>query len=214
MARQDARRAADATLEAVTAHAGATTHGSLLDAPCARIPERLERVLRLHVEAVDIVETSVVGLRNDRERPQEVRVSLPHPIDDRIPHDTHAVRVGDQDRALQDPGVLDPGRARHLAVPVQTEPGSERRVTGITASRQDCRYTCAHRTLAYHKRPLPANDRAVADLHTRDIRDRVVRPGSARQRDAESPRVGDSLRAAKSRRAEHEQDNERAPHPL
>jgi hypothetical protein len=79
----------------------------------------------LHVEAVDVVQLAVPGLGDDRRRPPvagSVRVAVLHaPGDRRLVHRADAVRVREHHRAVEHPGLLDPGAARHLARAVQHE---------------------------------------------------------------------------------------------
>ena len=80
-------------------------------------------MLRRHVEAVDVVQASVIRLRHDRKPPGLQHVlARDFPADDRIAHHADAVRVGDRDWSLEIAALLDPRRAGHLAIAVQREP--------------------------------------------------------------------------------------------
>src|SRR5262249_17001188 len=116
------RGGADPALEAVADHAGAAANHAFLHGPRARSVERLEHVLGLDVEAVDVVQPAVPGLGHHRQRPPGpglVLLTLLHaPGDDRIAHHAHAVSVGDHHRAFEEPGLVHPGGTGHLAVAV------------------------------------------------------------------------------------------------
>ena len=69
---------------------------------------------------------AVVGFRHDRKPPGLQSVLLTDfPLNDRVAHDAHAVRVGDRDGPFEQAALLDPRRAGHLAVAVQREPRGE-----------------------------------------------------------------------------------------
>ena len=178
--------------------------------PDAPTPGRLEDVLRLHVKSVDVVQEPVPRLGDDRQRPPVARcvgATLLHaPGDRRVAHDADAVRVGQEDRPFEEARLLDPGRARHLAVAVLREPaGEDGVVVGALAARQHDRHARAHRTLSDLELAVARDQRGVPDLDARDVGDRVVRarrclrtarPGRAHE--ASAPRT--SCRRAARRR--------------
>ncbi len=188
-----ARGRADAALEAVTGHAGAAADAAFLDRPALRAVECRVDMRRLHVEAVDVVEAAVPGLGDDRRRPPvagRVRVAVLHPPGDRrLVHGADAVRVGEHHRALEHPGLLDPGAPGHLARAVQHEAAGERRRRDRRApARQDCRHAGAH--LAAVGEVLDQRD--LADRHAGHVGDRVEGAGTSFERHAEvaGPGVG------------------------
>src|SRR3989442_1088811 len=92
-----ARGGPAAALEAVADHAGAAADVAFGDAARSRGVERREDVLRLHVEAVDVVEKAVPRFGDDRQRPLLRRAAMiPRPFDRRVTHDADAVRVRDE----------------------------------------------------------------------------------------------------------------------
>ena len=82
-------------------------------------------MLAFDVEAVDVVERSVIRLGDYRETPPDVwskcivDAVIPHPLENRITHHTHAVRVGNHHRPLEKTRFLDPGGTGHLTVSIQ-----------------------------------------------------------------------------------------------
>ena len=143
-------------------------------------------MLTRDVKAVDVVEVAVVGLGDDRQCPEDVRLVrqrfemsvLDLPLDDRVAHDADGVRVGQHDRPLEKSGLGDPGGARHLAVAVQRVPAGEDRVV-LAAARQDGRHAGAHGPLAALQRSFAADQRHVPDFDAGDVGDRVQGPGRA-----------------------------------
>ena len=73
------------------------------------------------------------------------------PLDQRVPHRADAVGVGDGNRIEQEPVVVDPGRAGHLAVAVEAEPAGEHRGEIVPAPGKDRGDAGAHRALALHR---------------------------------------------------------------
>jgi len=177
----------------VAPHARAATDGTLLDRPAARSVERCEGMLGRDMESVDVVQAAVVRLGNDRERPEEGGITLAIPGNDGIPHNPDTVRVGDQDRPFEEARVLDPRGAGHLTVSIETEPGSEGRVTRESSPRQDRGDTRPDRALPHNELPVTLDDRRMADLDSSHIGDRIVRPGLTLQPNAERTGIGDVL---------------------
>ena len=113
------RRGAVATLEIVAQHAGTAADAALLERAAARRIQRLNHMLRLHVKAVDVVEIAVIGLGSDRQAPIGHDAGLDQPLDRRIARKPAGMRVGDGDRRVQFATLLEPDRARHLAIAVE-----------------------------------------------------------------------------------------------
>ena len=180
------RRGADAALEPVAHHASAAADRAFPGHPAGCTVERGVHVLRLHVKAVDVVQPAVVGFGDDRQPPRLQDVATRDlPLNDRVAHDADAVRVGDRDRPLEQAALLDPGRAGHLAVAVQREPGGEHGIVVGPAARMDDRDAGANRTLADDELAAAGDQRRVSDLHPGDVGDRVERPCGAADRQLE-----------------------------
>ena len=129
---------------------------------------------------------AVVGFGDDRQPPRLQRVLLRDlPLDDRVAHDADAVRVGDRDRTFEQPALLDPGRAGHLAVAVEREPRGEHRIGVGLAARMHDGHAGAHRALADDQLAAAGDQRGVADLDAGHVGDRIERPGGAANRQLE-----------------------------
>ena len=98
---QLARRGADPALEAEAHHPRSASDSSFGYRSASRSIEGANRVFRLHVEAVHIVQQTIVGFRNNRQRPRLSSRSTYHPVDDRIADHTDAVCVGDGHRSFE-----------------------------------------------------------------------------------------------------------------
>ena len=158
-----------------------------------------------HVKAVDVVQTPVVCLRYDRQCPEEGRITISLPRDHRIPNDTHAVRIRDHDRAFEDPRVFDPRCTGHLAIAVQTEPGSKDRIPSLAPTWQNRGDSRSYRTLTYDQLTVALDEGGMSDLDPGDICDGVVRAGSTRQPDPQRPRVRHVLAGRKTnKRGQHD----------
>src|SRR6185503_1931464 len=191
-----ARRRAGAALEAVALHGRAAADVAFGHRSGLRAVERGEDVLRLDVKAVDVVEVAVVGFRDDRQQPRlRVLLALDRPLDRRVADDADAVRVGDEDRPLEKPGLFDPGRAGHLAVAVHREPAGEHLILRRLAARQDGGDAGTNRPAPDLQRPVAGDERGDADLDAGNVGNRVERPRRAVKRDAEIARAGLALRA-------------------
>ena len=181
-----ARGGADSRLELEGAHPGAASYRPLLDRPSAGGIERGEHVLAADVEPGDVVQEPVPGLGDHRERPgakTEVRLG---PGDRRLVDRADAVGVRDEHRPLQDPPVADPGRAGHLAVPVEGEPVGEHPDPAHPAARQ-------HRGDPGPDRPLLPQDRGVSHLQPGNVGDGVQRAGVALEGHSQVPGAGRCL---------------------
>jgi hypothetical protein len=119
----------------------------------------------------------------------QVSIATHQPLDHRVAHHAHGMRVGDQHRTPQKPGLLDPGRAGHLAVAVQGEPARHHRIAGGAAARQDRRDPGAHRSLPHDQGAVPSDERHLSHQNARDVGDRVERAGRPIERDPEIPRA-------------------------
>ncbi len=167
----------------------------------------------LDVKAVGVVEKTVPGLGDHRQRPPVaggVGVSLGHsPRDHRVAGDADAVGVGDHHWTLEEPRLVDPGRAGHLAVAVEREPAREHRVgQGALAAREDGGDPGAHR--------VALDQSGVADGDSCDIGDRIERSRHAFERHPEIAGAdrgaglkgaASGWRAASWRACEQEQDS-------
>ena len=157
-------------------------------APAMGGVERIEDMLRLDMETIDIVEPAVPGLRHNRQAPVKtarVRAALlDSPVNDGVAHDADTVRVGDRDRAFEESTFLQPGRPRHLAVAVETEDAGIDRIV-VFSPRQDRGHAGADRALADFDFSFAADQRRVADLNASDVGDRVERARGAVEGNAE-----------------------------
>ncbi len=218
--REHAGRGADPSLELMAHHPRAPADVALGHRPARRAIERLEDVLVLHVKAVDVVEGAVVGLRDHRQAPGLHPRPRDLPLQDRVAHHAHAVRVRDRDRAFQDAALLEPRRARHLAVAVEREPGTEDGIGTALAARMHDGHAGAHRTLPHHEGPVAGDERRVADFDARDIGDRVEGSGRAADERADAElsgaRLGGPTGLRPGRRGHGEANDaeeQRRPHP-
>ncbi len=175
----DARGCPDPALELVADHAGAAADRALRDRPAGRPRERRVEVLRLHVEPVDVVEDAVVGLPDDRQRPEVGMWAVgAHRVrQERVVDHPDRMRVRDRDRGGQEAGLANPLEAGQLAVAVEAVAAGEERLEEDLAIVGDHhRDAGADWPLADHARALPADERRVPDAHTGDVGDGVVRP--------------------------------------
>jgi hypothetical protein len=156
-----------------------TTDVPFSNRPGRRVFERRKHVLGPHMKAVDVVEPAVIGLRHDRQAPRLQPGPAYLPLQDRITHHANAVRIRDRDRIFHKAAFLDPRRAGHLAIAVEREPRAEYRVRARFAAGQDHRHARAHGPLSDHALSVSSDDRGMAHLYPRHIRDRVVTPGRA-----------------------------------
>ena len=155
-------------------HARAAADRPFLRQAARGVVERGEHMLRLHVEAIDVVQTAVVGLGDDRQPPRLQHVLLGNlPPDDGVPHDADAVGIGHRHRPFQQPALLDPGRAGHFAVAVQREPRGEDRLRVAFPARVDHRHTGAHRSRPHHQLSASGNEGGLADFDARHVGDGV-----------------------------------------
>jgi hypothetical protein len=142
-------------------------------------------VLFAHMLAVDVVQLAVIGLGDDGEGPgvlvpEVVAVMVDHPLGRGSMGCADAMGVGDADRAVEMPCVVDPMHAGHLAIAVQ---GMKACPDGPhllrMAARQDCRDTRPDRPFADLERAMTFDDRRKADQDALDIGDGIVLSGPA-----------------------------------
>ncbi len=203
-----AGRRAGPAFELVTDHPGAAADVAFGDGAGRRLVEGTDRVLRRHVKAVDVVQVPVVGLGDHRVRVVLVEEALGNlPPDDRVPHDADAVRVRDEDRSFEEPGLVEPVGAGHLAVAVQREPAAEdRNPGGGLAARKDRGDTGSHGGRLAVGAARVADQRDHPDLHARDVRECVLRPGKSVEGDSEVARA--RLLGEEGSHREQEKDGE------
>jgi hypothetical protein len=143
----------------------------------------------MNMESVDVVKPAVPGFGDDWKRPEisfHIGTAMMNlPGDDGVTNYADAVRVGDHNRAIEEPRIVDPGCPGHFAVAVEGEPSGEDRVIAGFAAGMDGGDAGAHRPFANHEFAAARDERSVADFHTFDICDGVVRAGCAVERDAE-----------------------------
>ena len=188
-------------LKLMADHPGTAAHIALGDRPGLGAVQRLEGMLTGDVHSLDVVEAAIPGLRDHRQRPQELVILATYrPVDHRIAHNSNAERVGDHDRTPEKAGFLYPGRSGHLPVAIERPPRGHHRIARPTAARQDGRDPSSHRSLTDHQLALAADQRDMADFHARDIADRVERARGSIEGNAQiaCPRFG--LRGAPATR--------------
>jgi hypothetical protein len=137
------------------------------------------------MEAIDVIEHAVVGLRHDRQRPVGLGIGLELPRHDGIPHNAHAIRIGDQDRPGEEARFLHPGRPCHLPVAVERKPGGKYRVLRILAARQHCGDAGADRSLPDHQRAIAGDEGGVSHHHVTHVRDGIIGTRCSVERDTE-----------------------------
>ena len=90
-------------------------------------------------------------------------------------HGADAVRIGDADRPGEIACLIDPMRARHLAITIERKHRRpHRRQLLSMPARQDRGHPGAHRPLTDHQIALTFNQCSEADLHPRHIGYRIV----------------------------------------
>ena len=210
-----ARRRPDAALEPVRDHPGPAADVAFLDRARLGRVQRGEGMLARDVKAVDVVEVAVVGLGDDRQCPEDVRLVrqrlevavLDLPFDDRVAHDADGVRVGQHDRPLEKAGLV------IQVVPVisplpfsECQPaktGSYLRPRGRMAVTPVRRAPCRRCSV-----PSPLISVDVPDFDAGDIGDRVQRPGRAVERNPQVARADGDVRRACGERAKGQQAND------
>src|SRR5439155_14268430 len=126
---------------------------------------------------VDVVEHAVPRLTDHRQPPEEVMSSSRASFDrdQRVPHDTQAVGVGDRHRRRERAGLPDPLQPGQLAVSVEPmAPGEERLRPDLALVGQDHGHPGPHRAVPDPQRTIATDDRRVPDPDTGDGGYRVV----------------------------------------
>src|SRR5208283_3009147 len=145
-------------------------------------------------ESVDVVEVAIPGFGNHGQGPPiafHVGLAALHlPGNDGVAHHAHAVRVGDHDGTIQEAGVFEPGRARHLAVAVEREPGAEDGVVRVFSAGMDGGDAGADRAFSDLEFAVAGDERGVSDFDAVDVGDGVIRAGYAVEGHAEIAGAG------------------------
>ncbi len=155
--------------------------------------ERVDDGGGLDVRAVDVVEVAVPGLGDDGEQPAlgEVAVAGDGPVDDAAVHGADGVGVGQPDGQGERAGLVQPGGAGHLAVAVEAvPPGGDRDSGLVLAEGVHDGDPGAHRPGAGGERPVPFDDRVVADLDAGHVGDGVPAAGFTVEGDAQAAGAG------------------------
>jgi hypothetical protein len=149
------------------------------DGTAGGVRERLVHVIGGDVHPVDVVERAVVGLRDDRERPEgTASAALRHVCgDQRIAHGPNRMRVGDPDRGGELAGLADPLEARHLAVAVERVGAGEDGGQADLLVGHDDRHARSDRAVPDDERPVAFDQGHRPDAHAGHVGDRVQRSG-------------------------------------
>jgi hypothetical protein len=130
----------------------------------------------LYMKAIDVIQPSIVCLRDNRKPPRLQYVFLrDFPFDDRVAHNADTVRVRDRDRSLEISALLNPRRSRHLAISVQCEPRREDRIGIRFSARMNDSDTGADGALSHYELAASGYESGVADLDAGNIGNRVQR---------------------------------------
>ncbi len=165
----------------------------------------------LDVLPADVVERPVPGFcDNGEERPVASRMTLGHVRDFGFVDGSNAAGIRDQDRMHQRLAIADPVGSGHLAVAVQGVCCGIHAVEPDIAPGQHRRDAGAHRSVADFQGAAAANDRRVADEHSRYIRDGIQRSG--RQHSHGDAKIADTDPGILSgrRRRECEEDQQQS----
>jgi hypothetical protein len=123
------RRSSDPAFEFIADHSRAAANIAFLHWTAAGGIERMKSVFGLHMESVNVIEPSVPGFSNHRQRPEvalHIGCALLHfPRDHRVSHHPHAVSVSDHYRPVEQARIFHPGGAGHLAIAVFGEPSGK-----------------------------------------------------------------------------------------
>ena len=90
-----------AAFEIVTQHAGAAADAAELQRSCFCLIEGFNHILSCHMEAIDIIEISIIGLGGYRETPVERHAATDEPADGGIARNPAGMRVGNGDRGMK-----------------------------------------------------------------------------------------------------------------
>src|SRR6185437_12116675 len=138
------------------------------------------------VKAVDVIQVAVPGLRHHRQATVEhSRDPRSSPLDNGVAHRSYAVGVGDAYGIEQLGIVIQPRRARHLAVAVEAEPAGEhwRKVSGSAGEYHSD--TGADWPDAHPERATPSDQGGVPNRYSGNVGDSVQPARNAVQRNAE-----------------------------
>ncbi len=202
-----ARRRSDAALKSKANHSSAAADIAFRNTSgCGRI-HGVIHVFRLYVKSVDVVEPAVPRFRNNWKRPEIVAETIYRqfalvvhlPVNGRVTHHPHAVRIRDEHRAFQEAGFLEPRGPRHLAVAVLRKPSAKRGIVRLFSARPDHGDASADR--------FALNQRSVAHLNAGDIGDRVQ---SARRSIERYAQIASSLRLRQHRNCQRKVNRIRA----
>src|SRR5262249_43773656 len=145
----------NSSLELVTNHAGSASDIAFFHRAAVSCVEGMPGVFWFYVEAVDVVEVTIVGFGHNRKRPVIAvlvgRSFLHAPRDYGIAHHSYAVGIRDHDWSVQESRVLEPGCPGHFSIAVQREPGAEHWVRRVFPAREYGGYTSPHRALSDHQ---------------------------------------------------------------
>ena len=123
--RQHSRCRTDSRAEAERVHAGSGPDAAARKLARRRGVEERNDVAGRHRPRLNVVEQSVIAFGDDRQRnvvaSADRRVMLDYPADDTVGRASDVQRVGQHDRLLEVTGLIDPVRAGHLAVAVESE---------------------------------------------------------------------------------------------
>ena len=144
-------------------------------------------MIAAQVLPVDVIEGAVIGLRHHRCMPECRPLAVYHPGDESVPGGTDAVGVGDADRAVNQPPLLNPGCPCHLPRGIQGEPATVHAFGTVFAPRVNNGDASAHGTLAANQLPRSRHHRGVAHLHATDIGDAIERARLAFEGDPQIP---------------------------
>ena len=126
-----ARRRPVSAFELVTDHSCPAADAPLLQRGAVRTIESVPDIFRFNMKTIDVVEPAVPRLCDNRQTPPIASLIgcavLHAPGNHRVPRDSDAVRICDNDRSFEKSAFINPRRASHLAVSVQAEePGVDR----------------------------------------------------------------------------------------
>ena len=199
-----AGRRSNAALESKANHSGAAADVAFRHASGRRAIHGLEHMRGLYVKSVDVVQKAVPRFRNNWERPEIIAGAVGGPAfvfhlpgDGSIAHHAHAVSVGDEDGACQEPGFFEPGGPGHLTVTVLREPAAERRIVRLLAARPDHSNAGAD--------GIAFNQGGVSNFDAGDIGDGVPSSRRAIERDAQ---IASPFRLGQQRNSEQEHSNQ------
>ena len=141
-------------------------------------------VRRLHVLAVRVVQ-EVEGLGHHRIGEDELPALGELPLERGVADDADAVGAGEEDRAFEEPRLLDPVDPGHVAVAVLVEGGGHDEVPVALGPGQDRGDAGANRALAGNELALALHDGGVAHRHAGHVGDGVAGSGGVGEGNAE-----------------------------